>query len=84
MTLEFSDRLDTHKNSIYIFLGDCTPTGYPTVSFTAIENLSLMTPFGVHAWMWAFLSLSLVWLFSSFTLLTSKFSINQSQQIMND
>ncbi|CAO1301736.1 unnamed protein product, partial [Diamesa hyperborea] len=53
------------------FRGDCTPSGFPTVSFTAIDGLSLMTPLGVHAWMWAYLSLSLVWLFSSFTLLTN-------------
>lgn len=53
------------------FRGDCTPTGWPQVDFTALDNIDLMTPDFVYIWMWVVAALSLVWLFSSVTLITS-------------
>ncbi|KAG5677711.1 hypothetical protein PVAND_007443 [Polypedilum vanderplanki] len=48
--------------------GDCTPSGFPQIDFTAIESLDLLTPSTFNIWMYVILSLSFVWLLSSFTL----------------
>lgn len=61
--------------------GDCTPNGWPTVDFSAIADLDLMEPSFVHIWMWVVASLSLVWLFSSVTLITSKNQISPLDQL---
>lgn len=51
---------------------DCVPVGWGSVDFTAIQGLNLMTSATVNIWMWVVASLSLLWLFSSVTLITSK------------
>jgi hypothetical protein len=51
---------------------DCNPVGWGNVDLTAIQNLDLMTSETVNIWMWVVAGLSLVWLFSSVTLITSK------------
>lgn len=52
--------------------GDCTPSGFPNIEFNAIETLDLFSSSSVYIWMWVVASLSLLWLFSSVTLITSK------------
>lgn len=51
---------------------DCKPDGWGNMDFTAIQNLDLMKAETVNIWMWVVASLSLIWLFSSVTLITSK------------
>jgi len=52
------------------FHGDCHQPFLPDVSFAALDSLNLMTPAGVHAWMWVYLIVSIFWLISSITLIS--------------
>jgi hypothetical protein len=60
-----------HTNSA----GDCELSSFPDVDFTAIQTLDLVSPSTLNIWMYVILSLSFVWLLSSFTLIISKLSL---------
>lgn len=65
--------IETETDDCTLFLADdCNPDGWGNMDFTAIQNLDLMTAETVNIWMWVIASLSLIWLFSSVTLITSK------------
>jgi len=53
------------------FIGDCIPAAWPQLDMTIIADLDLMTPQNVNIGMWVVASLSLLWLFSSVSLLIS-------------
>ncbi|KAJ6642469.1 hypothetical protein Bhyg_07420 [Pseudolycoriella hygida] len=52
------------------FNGPCYQPGLPIVDMSVLNNLNLMTPGGVHAWMWVYLFVSVFWAISSITLIT--------------
>lgn len=41
----------------------------PDINFDVIQHLNLMTPSNVHAWMWVYLAVSILWTISSITLI---------------
>ncbi|KAG4066319.1 hypothetical protein HA402_000543 [Bradysia odoriphaga] len=51
------------------FRGGCFQPGLPDINFGVIEQLNLMTPANVHAWMWVYLAVSILWAISSITLI---------------
>lgn len=69
----------THQQDKILFFqspGECKPNAYPNINFEIIEDLSLTTPQTVNIFMWTVAALSLIWLFSSVTLLSSTFLSN--------
>ncbi|XP_058465321.1 uncharacterized protein LOC131438933 [Malaya genurostris] len=53
------------------FEGTCTLTDVPVIDMTAVRELNLFPPGDVHAWVWVYLILHLLWAISSLTLLTN-------------
>lgn len=54
-----------------IFAGTCAQSGLPDVDYATLDRLNLIRPPQVHICMWIYLALSVLWLISSITLLTS-------------
>lgn len=52
------------------FRGTCFQPGLPDIGFGVIDQLNLMTPANVHAWMWVYLAVSILWTISSVLLIT--------------
>lgn len=52
-------------------LGTCSQSGLPDVDYATLDKLNLIRPPQVHICMWIYLALSVFWLISSITLLTS-------------
>jgi hypothetical protein len=69
-------------NNFLLKTGDCTPSGFPQIEFTAIESLDLLTPSTLNIWMYVVLSLSVVWLLSSCTLIISKLAHDAFHNIL--
>lgn len=54
-----------------MFVGTCAQSGLPDVDYATLDRLNLIRPPQVHICMWIYLALSVLWLISSITLLTS-------------
>lgn len=55
------------------FRGDCSVHNFPTIDFSALNTLNLMTPSNVYIWMWIVAVLSLLWFVTSIVLITSAY-----------
>lgn len=57
---------------MYFSSGSCEPDDIPVIDLAALSTLDLMTPTHVFIWMWVFMLISLLWIASSITMITSK------------
>ncbi len=61
-----------HKSVLTMCLGGCFQENVPHIDFSIIAPLNLMTPANVHAWMWVYLAVNILWAISSITLITGR------------
>lgn len=59
-------------HNMYFRSGSCEPDDLPLTDIDSLEGLNLKSPTHVFIWMWVYMLISLLWIVSSITMITSK------------